>query len=399
MGFLIIHSDHSPNPLHAALSEIVPDVVPSGSVSAPDNLAAPRDRDVRWVESTKAARNAYSAERGDVIVAAHPSEVPELLKSDPLLDVVLALPYPAEPDDVLEALRSGAVDVWTSRDLGEGQQPDPAGVLRQRLQKRRQAVRDRWLQYENQSRRDQRAGRNIQLGMLPPNPMMIGDYVLRHRVVPSEVLSGDFVDYFQLAQHFLVAYLADVSGHGASSAFVTVLLKNFSRRVRREYRVDMLQQPGLILAWLNRELLEQKIDKHVTMALLLIDLRTDTLLHVNAGHYPQVIHVRENGEARFVDAGGKPVGLFPEVAYTSATTTLAPGERLVVFSDGVLELLPEESLSAKEGRLLAAAAAGDRIEAVWTSLGFEQDGRRRDGPSADVHGPDDMSCLIVSREP
>lgn len=151
----------------------------------------------------------------------------------------------------------------------------------------------------------------------------------------------------------------------------------------------MLDEPGLILAWLNRELLEQKIDKHVTMALVLIDLRDDTLIHVNAGHYPQAVLVRATGVAEFLNAGGKPVGLFPEVAYTAVTATIEPGDRLVLFSDGVLELLGEASLDAKEKRLLRAAAESDRLDDVWKSLCLVPE----------QQGPDDMSCLIISREP
>ncbi len=363
MGYLVIHSDQFPSPLQSILTSV----------------------DVRWVDSAHAARKAWSAARGDLIVAACLSDVDQLLNSDPLIDVVLALPAEPTAADIMSALRAGACDVWSPVDLDS----PVSTALQSRLELRRQALRERVSRYEKEMQRDQRAGRYIQLGMLPPNPMMIGDYALRHRVVPSAVLSGDFVDYFQLAQNYLVAYVADVAGHGASSAFVTVLLKNFSRRVRREYRVDMLQNPGLILAWLNRELLEQKIDKHVTLALVLIDLRTDTLLHANAGHYPQIVHVNAQGTAQFVEASGKPVGLFPEVAYTAASVNLEPGARLVLFSDGVLELLPEESLSGKEERLLAAAVSGDRADDVWASLGFD----------AAVQGPDDMSCLIVSREP
>jgi sigma-B regulation protein RsbU (phosphoserine phosphatase) len=362
MGFLIIHSDQTPNPLQPVL------------ISA----------DVRWVASVGAARQACSVDRGDLVIAANFSQADEIRRLDPLIDVVLAVPEQASGIDATAAMRAGVADIWAPGDFGSS----AATALITRLQARQQAIRDRMRRYESEVRRDQRAGRYVQFGMLPPNPMMIGDYALRHRIVPSAELSGDFVDYFQLAQHYLVAYVADVAGHGASSAFVTVLLKNFSRRIRREYRVDMLQNPGLILAWLNRELLEQKIDKHVTMALLLIDLRTDTLLHANAGHYPQVVKVTESGDATFLDASGKPVGLFPEVTYTPVSAHLSPGSRLVLFSDGVLELLPEESLTGKEQRLLVAAKAGDRIVDVWSSLELAEG----------MQGPDDMSCLIVSRE-
>ncbi len=367
MSLLVVHSELAPNPLFEVLSNLT--------------LCSP-------VANIGAARSALRSGRNDVIVVTTLRDATELLSADPLLDVVLVSDSITQAESVLTALRTGVLDVLNANS-------DHASIqaqfmaLETRSRQRQSALNHRVQRQESEIQRDQRAGRLIQLGMLPPNPMMIGDYVLRHRVVPSSILSGDFVDYFSFAQHYLAAYVADVSGHGASSAFVTVLLKNFSRRIRREYRVDMLDEPGLILAWLNRELLEQKIDKHVTMALVLIDLRDDTLIHVNAGHYPQAVMVRATGAPEFLEAGGKPVGLFPEVAYTAVTATIEPGDRLVLFSDGVLELLGEESLDAKEKRVLQAAAESDRLDDVWTSLGLVPE----------QQGPDDMSCLIISREP
>ncbi len=161
--------------------------------------------------------------------------------------------------------------------------------------------------------RDQRAGRYIQMGMLPPSPMAIDRYRLRHKLFPSLMLSGDFVDYFRITDRHFAFYMADVSGHGASSAFVTVLLKNFSRRLRREYRPKMLKAPGEILAALNRELLDNQLDKHVAIFIGVIDLADDTLAYANGGHFPAAI-LCDDGGCRYLEVAGKPVGLFEGVS-------------------------------------------------------------------------------------
>ena len=237
--------------------------------------------------------------------------------------------------------------------------------------------------------RDQRAGRYIQLGMLPPSPMAIDHYRLRHRIHPSLMLSGDFVDYFRITDDHFVFYIADVSGHGASSAFVTVILKNFSRRLRREYRPRMLREPGDILVALNREILENRIDKHVAMFVGVVNMRENTLHYANAGHFPHAIRVHA-GEATLLELMGKPVGLFEQVAYESQAVAFGEGDDLVLMSDGVLEVMRDAGLDGKERHLRdAAATCGGDIDRLWADLGV----------STNSAGPDDITCLTVTCEP
>ena len=78
---------------------------------------------------------------------------------------------------------------------------------------------------------DQNAGRQVQMNMLPQTPWVVDGLQFAHQIIPSLYLSGDFVDYFRLDERRVAFYLADVSGHGASSAFVTVLLKVMTTRL------------------------------------------------------------------------------------------------------------------------------------------------------------------------
>lgn len=291
--------------------------------------------------------------------------------------------------EVIEALRLGAVDVV---ELGpEG--ADLAETLRATIARtaRSRSDADAQRRAEEQLRelqRDQRAGHYIQMGMLPPSPMAIDRYRLRHKIFPSLMLSGDFVDYFRITDRHFAFYIADVSGHGASSAFVTVLLKNFSRRLRREYRPNMLREPGEILTWLNRELLENELDKHVSLFIGIVDLSNDELAYANAGHFPLTVLCDDEG-ARFLEIVGKPAGLFPGATYQSKRVTLTDRANLVMLSDGVLEVMNGRGLAEKEQRLLDVAwTCRDGQNDAWQVLGLE----------TFQPGPDDMSCLTVSKE-
>src|SRR5262249_38111620 len=82
---------------------------------------------------------------------------------------------------------------------------------------------------------DQEAGRRIQFELLPPDGASFADYRVTRRLYPSQTLSGDFVDYFAAGEGRFVFYLADVSGHGAASAFVTAMIAALVGRHREAF--------------------------------------------------------------------------------------------------------------------------------------------------------------------
>jgi phosphoserine phosphatase RsbU/P len=323
----------------------------------------------------------------DLVILGDLDQAAALCVELPSVPIVLTVDRPLDGERLLRALRIGVCDVWPM----PMRRVEVAERITQINRRRHSAASDAEVRLSGflaDLERDQRAGRYIQMGMLPPNPMAIDGFRFQHRILPSLILSGDFVDYFRLSDRHFCFYVADVSGHGASSAFVTVLLKNFSRRLRREHRPSMLSEPGEVLQWVNRELLEQKIDKHVALLLGIGDVETGVIRMVNGGHYPPAILV-SGGDSAFLEQKGKPVGLFDDVHYDSRAIDLAGGDRLVLFSDGVMDAMGPGELAEKEARLLRAAREGSTVEEIWALL----------QPSfQDEVKPDDMTCLVVQRE-
>lgn len=316
-----------------------------------------------------------------------------VLAIDPSLPVAVVAPHGIDKRSVVEALRVGVVDVFEHDELGAGlaQRIDKAVARGARLVRvaAPTSAEDATTRAQlREFQRDQRAGRYIQMGMLPPSPMAIDRYRLRHKLYPSLMLSGDFVDYFRITDRHFAFYMSDVSGHGASSAFVTVLLKNFSRRLRREYRPKMLKAPGEILAALNRELLDNELDKHVAVFIGVIDLVENTLAFANGGHFPTAMLVDADG-ARYLEAPGKPVGLFEGVTWESRRATLHGALSLAMVSDGIFEVMGAMTLAQKEQQLLEAVqSAHSDGRDLWSVLGLEQ--RQA--------GPDDIACLVITKE-
>ena len=149
----------------------------------------------------------------------------------------------AEASRMMRALRFGASDFFVRPvDDIEALQRSLDRCVRQRQVRRELEQSRQSLQAANAElkgtigmlEQDQQAGRQVQMRMLPATPLVLDDYVFSHTVIPSLYLSGDFTDYFTVGDHSVAFFMADVSGHGSSSAFATVFLKKLFARKRSE---------------------------------------------------------------------------------------------------------------------------------------------------------------------
>lgn len=240
--------------------------------------------------------------------------------------------------------------------------------------------------------RDQLSGRQVQRRLMPSHLHTPEGYEAAHHIVPSLFLSGDFVDYAHIKKRYLAFYLADVSGHGASSAFVTIWLKHLVSRMVREEGLfgdedSFATGANLMLQTINRELNDTRLNHHLTFFVGVIDTETQSMHYVVAGHLPMPILMTEGG-AEFLTGKGRPVGIFKDVEWQTYTLKLPEVFSLICFSDGVLEILPPESLQDKEAHLLSLMAThGKNLESVCDALAI----------SEIKDTPDDIAILTITR--
>jgi len=200
---------------------------------------------------------------------------------------------------------------------------------------------------------DQKAGRLVQTSLLPVTPFEGANVALSHKIVPSLYLSGDFVDYWETESGELLFYIADVSGHGSSSAFVTVLLKYLMKKLSvGDHDGGEARSPSEIFSLLNKELIDSNLQKHVTAFLGKLDSDKTKMTYSVAGHYPMPIACID-GEYRFLEGRSFPLGIKSDADYDDQELELGKDYSLNLFSDGVLELLQKGSLQDKEASLLS----------------------------------------------
>ena len=301
--------------------------------------------------------------------------------------------------DAVEALRLGAADYLIKPlvDLAVLEHSVRRALDRFRLRQENQRYREeleaanRELQASSHLlQEDQNAGRQVQMNMLPVTPWQADNWHFAHKIIPSLYLSGDFVDYFRVDDTRIAFYLADVSGHGASSAFITVLLKFMTTRLLYESRRSGSLpefKPSEVLAHINRGLINCKLGKHVTMLGGVIDQASNRLTYSVGGHLPLPILYSE-GQAQYLDGRGLPVGLFVEAEYTDHQLDLPEAFSLTLLSDGILDLLSGETLKDKEAQLpTLVVEAGGTLDGLRKAFGLANLGDM----------PDDIALLVLSR--
>lgn len=309
-------------------------------------------------------------------------------------------------DDVVEALRLGASDylIKPVMDMEVLEHAVRQGLERSDLIAENRRYREE-LEHKNAElfknlqiiERDQKAGRQVQERLLPPSPLKRAGYTISRYVHPSLYLSGDCIDYAFIFERYFGFYLTDVSGHGASSAFVTIWLKYLVRRLMRDRSifVDSKKQtvfdqgPNLLLQAINRELIATRLNNHLTTFQGTIDSKTDKMRYAVGGHLPLPILLTDDG-ASYLEGRGKPLGIFSDIEWEVYELDLPAKFALVICSDGVLELLPGESLQDKEALLLDRVSNINgpmKLDAVCESLALEER----------LETPDDVAILMVTR--
>ncbi|SHF06189.1 Serine phosphatase RsbU, regulator of sigma subunit [Modicisalibacter ilicicola DSM 19980] len=243
-------------------------------------------------------------------------------------------------------------------------------------------------------RLDQQAGGQIQSKLLPPSRLSVNGVQCEYCLTPSLYLSGDFLDFQRFDDRYSIFYFADVSGHGASSAFVTVLLKYLCNRWLNEW--DGESPEALAAEWLTRlnaELLDTGIDKHATLFVGVIDHQRRYLHYSLGAQLPMPLLASAEGLV-VLEGEGMPVGLFPKMLYSSYGCALPSEFRLWLCSDGVLECLPGSTLESRLEELYSRVSRCSDVASLRAGLGV---GRPLGGGAMEHQElPDDLTIMKLS---
>jgi sigma-B regulation protein RsbU (phosphoserine phosphatase) len=178
--------------------------------------------------------------------------------------------------------------------------------------------------------------------------------------VPAKVVGGDFYDFARLDKHRVGMLIGDVSGKGVPAALTMAQLL-------AEFRLSApgVKSPAELLTLLNQGLVARsRRGMFCTAAVVAIDLRDGEILGANAGHHPMLVSGAE-GIATMLEASGPPIGVVAGASWEDFSTTIAAGDTLMFYTDGIVEartggtLVPGRQASVEYGMARLGRAVGE----------------------------------------
>jgi sigma-B regulation protein RsbU (phosphoserine phosphatase) len=219
---------------------------------------------------------------------------------------------------------------------------------------------------------------------------------------PASETGGDIWGHYPLQDGLELVYVADATGHGAAAAFVTAMAHACCMTVlAQQHNKPGPEVTGTVASMINNVLFKTTRSRMaMTFQAILIDTKTGDCWLTNAGHpFPMIVYrdgVKPAGKnAAFLRAAGNPLGMFEDSEHETIALRLEPGEKLVLYSDGLTEGREPggKMLGREKVRRMVAAAKGDATalhdhivsQAFQYFQGEEQD--------------DDITIVIVERRP
>lgn len=239
--------------------------------------------------------------------------------------------------------------------------------------------------------------RQIQFAILPRKVPPLSGISIAVRYLPMAAVAGDFYDFIVVDERRVGILVADVTGHGVPAALIASLLKSALAA-----QGSHASEPGQVLTGLNHALCG-KFDAHfVTAGYLYVDGEKRVIRYGAGGHPPLLFGSRDGGMQRAIreiESNGLVLGVSETATYPHVEFPFVPGDRCMLYTDGILEAMSPAQAEFGVPRLLgvmqerANLSAGDLIAEVLSQLA-NWSGRAEGDPPED-----DITLVVIDSDP
>ncbi|MBM7867175.1 SpoIIE family protein phosphatase [Heliobacterium gestii] len=235
-----------------------------------------------------------------------------------------------------------------------------------------------------------RMARHVQQHLLPTGYPSMERLAFEVTYRPTIEIGGDFYDFITVNKDEIGVFVSDVSGHGVSAAMLTMVISTMMRSITQETHA-----PGQVLDRLNLQfgkMVEGELTgTFVTAFSLLVNEATGRVHYANAGHPSPLLLRADSDHVEKLDTDGFPLGLFDTAEYESREIDIQPGDKLVLYTDGIYDVVNERKECFGFSRFVALVnelrflSAKKMAEAIMARISaFAQQ----------MPQPDDI-CLVV----
>lgn len=180
--------------------------------------------------------------------------------------------------------------------------------------------------------------KDVQSSLLPAHPPDIEGYDIADLCIPTFEIGGDYYDYIHLDDSNYAIVIADVSGDGIPAALI---MASFRAMLRNQLKLN--NDPAEIMNLLNVQIQEVSRKRDfITSFYAKLNYEQHTLSYTNCGHNPPIL-LKSDGSIDLLETGDPALNILDAVSFNSNSVSIAPGDQIIFYTDGVIEIFNKDS--------------------------------------------------------
>ncbi|MGH9845702.1 MAG: PP2C family protein-serine/threonine phosphatase [Blastocatellia bacterium] len=233
--------------------------------------------------------------------------------------------------------------------------------------------------------------RNIQQSILPAATPSAAGLEIIASYMPMTEVAGDFYDFLDRGDGRLGVLVADVSGHGVPAALIASMVK-----IAFAAQADHASDPARVIAGMNHALCGKFEFAYVTATYAFLDPTRRVLAYTSAGH-PPILLLRASGEIESLEEGGLVLAFTPDAPYSTTSVPVYPGDRLLLYTDGLLEAADLRGAFFGDARLFESLRNAAMLDLPAFLAHLIGDLNAWQGPTSSL--TDDVTLVAVALRP